>query len=192
MASSVHRPGIYGAARSLALGSVAALALFSLAAPEATGRAVVRSVALCGVERWNVKTLQDRPWLRPARVTTVATLDRLPAPTNLPPTRLPLEHRIYAVTAAVIGVRPEDDGDYHLLLRDGWHRMIAETPSFSCTSRATPRLRREMAQARSAVRVCHRARITGVLFFDFDHGQTGVAPNAVELHPVLGFRCLRP
>jgi hypothetical protein len=24
-------------------------------------------------------------------------------------------------------------------------------------------------------------------FFDFNHGQTGVAPNAIELHPVLGF-----
>jgi hypothetical protein len=25
---------------------------------------------------------------------------------------------------------------------------------------------------------------------DFDHGQTGVAPNAIELHPILAFRCL--
>jgi len=27
-------------------------------------------------------------------------------------------------------------------------------------------------------------------FFDFKHGQTGVAPNAIELHPILTFRCL--
>jgi hypothetical protein len=26
---------------------------------------------------------------------------------------------------------------------------------------------------------------------DLGHGQTGVAPNAIELHPVLAFRCLR-
>ena len=32
--------------------------------------------------------------------------------------------------------------------------------------------------------------MTGVAFFDFPHGQTGVAPNAIELHPVLAFRCL--
>jgi hypothetical protein len=32
--------------------------------------------------------------------------------------------------------------------------------------------------------------VTGVVFFDFDHGQTGVAPNAIELHPILAFRCL--
>jgi hypothetical protein len=38
---------------------------------------------------------------------------------------------------------------------------------------------------------CARAQITGVAFFDFLHGQTGVAPNGIELHPVLGFACLR-
>src|SRR5205085_10980267 len=33
-----------------------------------------------------------------------------------------------------------------------------------------------------------RARIAGVGFFDFRHGQSGVAPNAIELHPVLSMR----
>jgi hypothetical protein len=47
-----------------------------------------------------------------------------------------------------------------------------------------------MATARRAVRLCSRAAVTGVAFFDFDHGQTGVAPNAIELHPVLKFQCL--
>jgi hypothetical protein len=35
-----------------------------------------------------------------------------------------------------------------------------------------------------------QCEVTGVAFFDFNHGQTGVAPNAIELHPILGFRCL--
>ena len=47
-----------------------------------------------------------------------------------------------------------------------------------------------MPKARGLVRVCARARVTGVAFFDFPHVQTGVAPNAIELHPILGFRCL--
>jgi hypothetical protein len=34
--------------------------------------------------------------------------------------------------------------------------------------------------------------VTGVAFFDFLHGQTGAAPNGIELHPILRFRCLRP
>jgi hypothetical protein len=41
-----------------------------------------------------------------------------------------------------------------------------------------------------AVRLCPKAVITGVAFFDFQHRQTGVAPNAIELHPILAFRCL--
>jgi len=69
--------------------------------------------------------------------------------------------------------------------------MIAEAPSPSCDPRATPLRRQQMAAARARVRLCARARVTGLAFFDFDHGQTGVAPNAIELHPILAFRCLR-
>jgi hypothetical protein len=36
--------------------------------------------------------------------------------------------------------------------------------------------------------VGQRATLTGVRFFDFKHGQTGVADNAVEVHPVFGFK----
>ncbi len=36
-----------------------------------------------------------------------------------------------------------------------------------------------------------RARITGLGFFDLDHGQTGVAKtNAIELHPVIDIEFL--
>jgi hypothetical protein len=68
--------------------------------------------------------------------------------------------------------------------------MIAETPSSLCTRGATSKRRKQMAAARGAARVCARARVVGVAFFDYKHGQTGVAPNAIELHPVLGFACL--
>jgi hypothetical protein len=40
------------------------------------------------------------------------------------------------------------------------------------------------------LRLCSHARVVGVAFFDFKHGQTGVAPNAIELHPILDFACL--
>jgi len=32
--------------------------------------------------------------------------------------------------------------------------------------------------------------VVGVAFWDLFHGQTGVAPNAIELRPILGFACL--
>jgi hypothetical protein len=145
---------------------------------------------LCGEERWTVKTLQDRPVLRPARLTTVHFLVTRPAPASLPDTRLPFERNVFTVTAAVVLVRAEDDGDFHVILHAGRDQMITETPSPTCTGGATPRRRNQMTRARRLVRVCARARVTGVAFFDIPHGQTGVAPNAIELHPLLAFRCL--
>ena len=68
--------------------------------------------------------------------------------------------------------------------------MITESPAPTCDSRAFPARQAQMAAARRALGLCPRARVTGVAFFDFDHGQTGVAPNAIELHPILAFRCL--
>jgi hypothetical protein len=68
--------------------------------------------------------------------------------------------------------------------------MIAEAPAPYCDPHATLLRRRQMASARRKARLCARARVTGVAFFDYFHGQDGVAPNATELHPVLDFRCL--
>ena len=145
---------------------------------------------LCGVERWNVKTLQDRPRLLPVQPTTVARLGALPAPRTLPQTRLPFERHVFRLTAAVTLVRPEADDDLHLVLQSQGAQMIAEAPAPACTNQALPLRRRQMARARAAARLCRRASLTGVAFFDFKHGQTGVAPNAIELHPLLAFRCI--
>ena len=148
------------------------------------------SFAGCGVERWAVKTLQDRPLLRPARTSSLSFLVTRPAPAVLPDRRLPAERGVYTVIASVVLVRPEADSDLHLVLSDGVREMIAESPSPACTARALTPLRHAMAVARSQVRLCRRAKVTGVEFFDFNHGQTGVAANAIELHPVLAFTCL--
>jgi hypothetical protein len=144
----------------------------------------------CGVERWRIKTLKDRPALVPARPSTVAYLTSIPRPAHLPSSRLPFEHRIFAVVARVTFKRREDDLDYHLVLRSGSRTMIAETPSPLCTAGATPYRRKQMLRARAKTRLCARARVTGVAFFDFLHGQIGVALNGIELHPVLDFVCV--
>jgi hypothetical protein len=149
------------------------------------------SRASCGVERWAVKTLQDRPRLLPRRDVTLKYLVARPAPESLPDQRLPFERHIFRVVAAVTFVRPETDGDFHVVLTDSAGRtMITEAPRGSCDANATASWRRQIAYARAAVRVCPRASVTGVAFFDFPHGQSGVAANAIELHPILAFRCL--
>jgi hypothetical protein len=171
--------------RVLAIGA-SLLFMIWLALP--AGAVTVRAV--CGTERWTVKTLQDRPALIPAQTTTIAYLTSRPPPANLPDTRLPFERHIFIVTAAVVLIRHEADDDFHVVLSDGRRTMITESPAPSCDNGAYPKRQAQMAAARRALRICSRARVTGVAFFDFDHGQTGVAPNAIELHPILGFRCL--
>lgn len=128
--------------------------------------------------------------LRPARRVTLHYLITRRAPAGLPDTRLPFERNVFTVTAAVTLVRREEDGDFHLVLSSGPYTMIAEAPQGSCDARTLPKYRRAMVAARSRVRLCSKATVTGVAFFDFKHGQTGVAPNAIELHPILGFHCI--
>jgi hypothetical protein len=119
---------------------VAALAALAARVAAPSGRAQHRPPAAlrCGVERWTVKTLQDRPHLIPAQPNTVAHLVSLTRPNSLPATRLPFERHIYSVIAAVTLVRPEDDQDLHLVLRRGTNQMIAEAPNASsCAVNAT-------------------------------------------------------
>ena len=175
----------------VAVGLLAAAALLASWASRPSHSSAATARVACGFERWTVKTLGDRPTLIPSQPTSIKYLVTRPAPASLPSTRLPFERHVFRVTAAVTLVRPESDGDFHLVLQDSAGRtMIAESPMGSCGRSATPKRQRQMAAARSRVRLCSRASVTGVAFFDFFHGQTGVAPNAIELHPILAFRCL--
>src|SRR3954454_23470455 len=95
----------------LALVAACVTGAVAVSGPEKSGAAPSRIA--CGVERWTVKTLQDKPILRPARTTTVRYLVTRPASAHLPSSRLPFEHNVFTVTAAVVLVRPESDGDFH-------------------------------------------------------------------------------
>src|SRR5438477_3085201 len=66
--------------------------------------------AVCGVERWVVKTLQDRPRLLPVRPATVGYLVHRPVPTPPPLGRVPFERLAFRVDAAVTLIRAESDG----------------------------------------------------------------------------------
>ena len=137
--TSMARTLRIGAALSLIM--VAALAAAMVPAP---GARAADARVLCGTERWTVKTLQDRPSLLPVQATTINFLVTRPAPHPLPEVRLAFERHVYRVTAAVTLVRAEDDGDFHLVLRDGSMHMIAEAPASGCIAGATPRQRSQM------------------------------------------------
>jgi hypothetical protein len=171
--------------------------------PEENEATLLTAFGRCGVERWAVKTLTD-PAARTvnlvARPATVAGMNALPAPT-LPSnntTRLPSERQAYRITATLVKYKLEADQDIHIVIAGGGKTMIAEMPSVNCDYRARARyamlvarnkLQARYGPARTYWRYVSRlVTVTGVRFFDVNHGQSGVADNAVELHPVFGFR----
>ncbi|GIH19594.1 putative Ig domain-containing protein [Rugosimonospora africana] len=156
----------------------------------------------CGVERWAVKTGTDadrsKITLNSTTATTIAELGALSAPANLPSNNrvAPTEDTVYQVHATLTEYKLEADSDYHLVLTDGSsHTMIAEIPDPACVGAPSP-LTSSIQKARSEFDAKYTpttsfktanvaVTITGVGFFDFLHGQTGVAPNGIELHSVL-------
>src|SRR5438876_6514092 len=113
---------------------------------------------LCGVERWKVKTLQDRPSLLAVQTRTIAYLITRTKPSPLPGDRAPFERHQFRVTLQVTKVLGEADGDKHLVLQDeAGNTMIAEAPASTCNSGASAYRRNQMEQARAAVTVCTKA-----------------------------------
>lgn len=129
----------------------------------------------------------------------------MPRPTKLPEGArvFPVETTVYAVDATLVAYAREDDSDYHLVLQDAAGRtMIAEIPLPACMGATGPfveavsNARREFdANLRATTKfktATVPVRVTGVGFFDFKHGQRGVAPNAIELHPVVDIEFTPP
>lgn len=156
----------------------------------------------CGIERWSVKTGTDATATQVATgvavPTSVANMGSIPAPSSLPPTSRvsPVETTVYAIDARLTQYRLNNDSDYHLVLTDSTgNTMIVELPHPDCVGASSP-FRAAIVSARAAVdgrlrtttafkQASIPVRVHGIGFFDSLHGQTGVAPNGIELHPVL-------
>jgi hypothetical protein len=163
----------------------------------------------CGEERAAVKLGRDvdarKIALDPVTV-TIAELVLRSAPRPLPGSRRVTDERntertVYTIHATITGYRLELDGDYHVVISDEHGQtMIVELPDPGCA--ATGAWPEQIRTARVAFRqlladhrlaspaaklrsVAVEVVVTGVGFYDRVHGQTGVARNGVELHPVL-------
>ena len=162
----------------------------------------------CGTERWLVKTLADPDRDQVAQTperTSVAALARLPRPAQLPEAARTAgaERKRFVVEAYLAGWDDERDRDIHLILADPDDQtvtLIAEIPDPECSGACASGFAQAYAEARSALEAGLarpnpedrpiRVEVTGVGFFDRNHGQTGAAPNFIELHPVLSLRFL--
>jgi hypothetical protein len=155
----------------------------------------------CGVERWSVKTGTDadRGHVSSKVVaTSEASLVKIPKPSHYPSNNriAPTELHVFQITVTVTQYKEEADSDIHLVLRDSAnHSMIAEIPDPRCV-RSTSRWRSNIVSTRSTWthayplstswhHIRRKVTLRGLGFFDVPHGQTGVAPNAIELHPVI-------
>jgi len=154
----------------------------------------------CGVERWPVKTASDAEAVQVSANVIPTTIAALRA--MLPPRPLfqanriaPVEMTTYSVTATLVELRRDDDGDDYLVLADESGRtMIAEIPAPDCVPESSA-FRSSIVAARQAVEshfsisstFQHPAvpvEVRGIGFFDYLQQQPGSASNGIELHPV--------
>lgn len=147
--------------------------------------------------------------------TSITELRALEVPALLPPDGRSegAEKTVWQLTATLQTFRRESDGDYHLVIADDQNNtMIAEipnpgditTPSYFAEQITNARTAFDNhfqivedisgptapaalgpGEAPQLQQASVPVTVTGLGFFDFSHGQLGVAPNAIELHPVI-------
>lgn len=191
------------ASKTVGIVSLATLCLVALAVVYLFG-------SQCSGERWSVKTLSDRDRSRVSLEAVFATVEQLRGlapPPDPPPDRRapPVELTTYVVKARVVGIEKMWDRDFHLVISAPHDRsltMITEFVDPDCAGVAhSPEVLRfkEARQAFvslfgvpsryfTAEDAGQMVEVTGIGFFDRVHGETGQAPNGIELHPVLGLR----
>jgi hypothetical protein len=164
----------------------------------------------CGIERWAVKTGTDpaagQVNLTQITPSSVLALGGLPVPPgteqNPDQRAAPVEDTVYQVHAILREYKVEADSDVHLVLDADGKTMIVEIPAPACVGPSSPfapgitHARKQFEQVFAPGGYWQPAGVpvivTGVGFFDRLHGQTGVAPNGIELHPVLDIQILSP
>lgn len=154
----------------------------------------------------------------PAQIADLVALQAPADPDQLTARDAPTETTFYSVSATLTAYKLEADGDYHLVLDDGnGHTMIAEIPDPDfltggawdaqiTAARAAFNAQFQLAVAHLHLMLTHPdvggipmitrvavpVTVEGIGFFDRLHGQTGVAPNGIELHPVLSIAFTAP
>jgi hypothetical protein len=155
----------------------------------------------CGVERWSVKVGTDpnAPQVDTSKATpvTIADMRSWPAPSS-PPLNArvsPYETTVWLINGTLTVYKKEDDVDYHIVVQDGaGNTLVTEVPCPCCAigspfqsmiASARQTFDARLTATTSFLTANIPVRIKGVGFFDFIHGQTGVAPNGIEIHPIL-------
>ena len=153
-----------------------------------------------GKERWVVKTLTDQEShdidLKKSTTTTIAKIADMDVPFNpkqAKDDRQDMEKQLLTITCKIDRVIKEDDEDLHLVMHDGDESMVGEIV-FPCCPDVIDAHRRKLFERpfkqfhpfrQGQAFKDHTWQVTGVVFVDFPHGQTGMLPNCIELHPIV-------
>jgi hypothetical protein len=209
-----------GATAGIIPTAVAALSMLGSAPTPTTAPSAPGCGPHCGTERWPLKTMSDAGAfsviLSPLQK-SVHELVNTPAPTASSDTeRLnEVEKQAFSVKATLVGYKIESgatgDQDFHIVIRDPstQETMIVEIPDPECDGVCNSTQRAAITKVRQAFLDAFpdnppsasfiivkdpkpEVTVTGVGLYDFFHGQTGVATNCVELHPVLDIQFPAP
>jgi len=184
--------------RTLAVFAVGVLLATLLVTVVGERPAAAYGPSYCSGYRWDVKTGQDpqasQVNLGSVTPTTVGYLTSLPAQPSLPDDyRLPpVELTQYEVTGTIVDYSLEHDDDYHVVIKDSSSSnvMITEIPDPACVPSSSPFAAmaanaRSVFAANASSAIGATVAIKGVGFFDSNTLTSNVAPNKIELHPVL-------
>lgn len=163
-----------------------------------------------GVSRWDVKTLTDKDASlinKKAIHTTITDLIKFDPGKSirLKTPRFGIEFNTYEITCKIKYWIREDDGDLHLVLvdvKDSTKTMIGEIPNLSCDSIAVKTNKNNKNFVSAEQEFLKYAlkkhmvkdgvyQVKGIGFFDKKHGQKGLAPNGIEIHPILKIRKIK-
>ena len=170
----------------------------------------------CGTERWKVKTLTDSTVgnIDPAEITkTINWFRTRTRPESLPNTRrlVGIETMTFKVKGRVVAFKREGgshgDRDFHVViaqLNNPSKTMVVEFADPECASVCGSEFLSQIKQARQDFidqvgqptgtfkepdeRIV--IEVIGIGFFDRLHGQRGMAPSGIEIHPVLSMRVI--
>ncbi len=160
-----------------------------------------QSASCGGVERWDVKVLTDSRVntidFNPAFISVYGLVTLVtPKPSTTMPRYAGIEDKTFKLICKITIKRNEADGDYHLVLSDGINSFIGEIPNPVCATTSSSAYVDQYIAARNFIDTyipkatnnnvnIPDVEVTGVAFIDPPHGQTGKAPNNIELHPIL-------
>ncbi len=192
--------------------AVVLAAMVAFSAAPAQPAVALNPLSHCGTERWHIKTLDDAGAAQVSSAPIAATVTQLRAfsvpaafnKNNDTSRYAPVEKTEYTVSALLVGFKEEADRDLHVVLADPAHpahTLIGEVPDPKCSTVIASGRAAQISAVRTAFTKCFGAapaggglkkfsgkfvaKLTGIGFFDVLHGQTGVAPNGIELHPIL-------